>query len=108
MRLLLITTAAVLLLAVGSDAQSSWLGSIKSWLRPSRQTRPQNGAPPQGGGFNPQASQPFPSVRQQGQQQGGFQVKVNPDSPSRNRRGQAAADGDVARVSRPPPQPIYK
>ena len=86
MRFLLITTAAALLLAVGSDAQSSWLGSIKSWLRPSRQTRPQNGAPPQGG-FNPQASQPFPSVRQQGQQQGGFQVKVNLDSPSRNRRG---------------------
>ena len=38
--------AAALLLAVGSNAQSSWLGSIKSWLRPSRQTRPQNGAPP--------------------------------------------------------------
>ena len=73
MKLLLITTAAAVLLAAGSNAQSSWLSGIKSWLRPSRQTRPQNGVPPQN---FPQASQPFPAVQQQGQQ--GFQVKVNP------------------------------
>ena len=81
MKLLFITTAAAVLLAAGGNAQSSsWLGSLKSWLRPSRQTRPQNGAPPQN---FPQASQPFPSVQQQGQQ--GFQVKVNLDSLSRTR-----------------------
>ena len=85
MKLFLITTAAAVLLAAGGNAQqgSSWLGSIKSWLRPSRQTRPQNGGPPQN---FPQASQPFPAVQQQGQQQQGFQVKVNRDSRSRRGR----------------------
>ena len=89
MKVLMIAAAAALLLAAGGDAQS-WIGSLKSWLRPSRQTRPQNGLPPQN---FPQASQQLPTVQQQGQRQQGFQVKVNREAAEA-----AAAGGDVARV----------
>ena len=90
MKVLMIAAAAALLLAAGGDAQS-WIGSLKSWLRPSRQTRPQNGLPPQN---FPQASQQLPTVQQQGQRQQGFQVKVNREAAE----AATAAGGDVARV----------
>lgn len=94
MKLFLITTAAAVLLAAGGNAQqgSSWLGSIKSWLRPSRQTRPQNGLPPQN---FPQASQPFPAVQQQGQQQQGFQnagFRQRPRNPAQPQQPQQGAN----------------